>query len=79
LKTWDIIDRLPEITIPTLLTSGRYDELTPMQAQIVHDGIPGNQWVIFEESSHMSHVEEADRYYQVLDHFLTGIEADSIA
>jgi L-proline amide hydrolase len=44
----------------------------------VHEGIPGNQWVLFEESSHMPHVEEQDRYYQVLDHFLTGIEADTV-
>jgi proline-specific peptidase len=79
LKNWDIRHRLGEITIPSLLTSGRYDELTPMQAQIVHEGIPGNDWVLFEESSHMPHVEEQDRYYQVLDHFLTGIEADRIA
>ena len=78
LKTWDIRHRLGEIAVPSLLTSGRYDELTPMQAQIVHEGIPGNQWVLFEESSHMPHVEEKDRYYQVLDHFLTGIEADIV-
>jgi pimeloyl-ACP methyl ester carboxylesterase len=26
LKTWDIMDRLPEIRIPTLLVGGRYDE-----------------------------------------------------
>lgn len=77
LKNWDIRHRLGEIAIPSLLTSGRYDELTPMQAQIVHEGIPGNQWVLFEESSHMPHVEEKDRYYQVLDHFLTTIEADA--
>ncbi|CAN5456033.1 proline iminopeptidase-family hydrolase [soil metagenome] len=79
LKNWDIRHRLGEITIPSLLTSGRYDELTPMQAQIVHEGIPGNEWVLFEESSHMPHVEEQDRYYQVLDHFLTGIETDRVA
>jgi proline-specific peptidase len=75
LKNWDIRHRLGEITFPSLLTSGRYDELTPMQGQIVHEGIPGNQWVIFEEGSHLPHVEEEAKYLQAMDEFLTGVEA----
>ncbi len=75
LKEWDIRDRLGEIRIPTLITSGRYDELTPMQGEIVNQGIPGSRWVIFEESSHMPHVEEETRYLAVLDAFLREIEA----
>lgn len=74
LKNWDIRHRLGEITFPSLLTSGRYDELTPMQGQIVHEGIPGNQWVIFEEGSHLPHVEEEANYLRVMDEFLTGVE-----
>jgi proline-specific peptidase len=75
LKTWDIRHRLPEITAPTLVTSGRYDECTPMQAQLIADAIPGAEWVLFEESSHMPHVEEPDRYLAVLEDFLARIEA----
>ncbi len=75
LKEWDIRDRLGEIRLPSLLTSGRYDELTPMQAQIVRDGIPDCEWALFEQSSHMPHAEEAEPYMAVLDDFLTRIEA----
>lgn len=74
LKQWDIRDRLPEITIPSLMTSGLYDECTPMQSEIVKNGIPGCEWVLFSESSHMPHVEEAEEYMKVLDEFLTRIE-----
>jgi len=74
LKDWDIRDRLGEIRIPTLITSGRYDELTPMQGEIVNRGIPNSRWVIFEESSHMPHVEEETRYLAVLEDFLRRIE-----
>lgn len=74
LKNWDIRHRLGEITFPSLLTSGRYDELTPLQGQIVHEGIPGNQWVIFEEGSHLPHVEEEAKYLRVMDEFLTSVE-----
>lgn len=74
LKTWDITSRLGEITTPTLVLSGRHDEATPLIAETVQRGIPGAEWVLFEESSHMPHVEETERYLEVVDEFLTRIE-----
>ena len=74
LKNWDIIDQLGKINAPTLVTSGRYDEATPVIAETVHKGIPGSKWVLFENSSHTAHVEEAERYMQVLSDFITQHE-----
>lgn len=70
LKEWNIIPRLGEITIPSLVVSGRYDEATPLIAQTVRDGIPGAEWVVFEESSHMPHVEEPERFLAVVGEWL---------
>jgi L-proline amide hydrolase len=70
LKNWDIVARLHEIKAPTLVTSGRHDEATPLIAETVHRGIRGSEWVIFENSSHMAHIEEPARYMAVLDEFL---------
>ena len=74
LKDWDITGRLGEIDVPTLVTSGRHDECTPMQAELEHRGIRGSEWVVFEQSSHMQFAEEPERYLQVLDAFLTRVE-----
>ena len=74
LKHWDIISQLPRINVPTLVTSGRYDEATPLIAQTVHDGIRGSEWVLFEQSSHMAHVEEAEKYRSVVAAFLARHE-----
>jgi L-proline amide hydrolase len=74
-KDWDITDRLGEIRAPTLFTSGRHDECTPKQAEIVHRGIADSEWVVFEDSSHMQFVEEPERYLAVLDDFLSRVEA----
>jgi proline-specific peptidase len=74
LKTWDITDRLHEIKVPTLLLSGRYDEATPIIVETIHRSIPGSEWTIFENSSHMPHVEETDLYLQVLDRFFRQVE-----
>lgn len=40
LKNWDITSRLGFIRIPSLLTLGRYDEFTPIQAAVVRDSMP---------------------------------------
>jgi proline-specific peptidase len=75
LKTWDIIERLPEINVPTLVTSGKYDEATPLIAGTVYAGIPGARWTLFDHSSHMAHVEESEHYMQVLSAWLDENEA----
>jgi L-proline amide hydrolase len=69
-KDWQVKDRLPEIGVPTLLVSGRHDEATPVLQQVLLDGIAGSEWVCFEESSHMPHVEERERYMQVVGDWL---------
>lgn len=75
LKDWDITDRLGEIHVPTLVVGGRYDEATPVITETVHRGIPGSEWVIFEQSSHLPHVEEPEHYRQVVEGFLERVEA----
>jgi L-proline amide hydrolase len=74
LKTWDITDRLSEITTPTLLVSGRYDEATPLIVEQIHQRIPGAQWQLFEESSHMPHVEEPDAFLESVETFLKTVD-----
>jgi L-proline amide hydrolase len=75
LKDWDIRHRLGEIRVPTLVTSGRHDEATPEIATTVRDGIPGAEWICFEHSSHMAHVEETALYLEVLDDWMTRVES----
>jgi len=70
IKDWDITERLGEIDVPALLVSGRYDEATPAIVAQMKDRIPGSEWVLFEESSHMPHVEEPGRFLEVVGDFL---------
>lgn len=72
---WNVTERLGEIQVPTLLLSGRYDEVTPACVETTHKGIAGSEWVIFEESSHMLHLEETERFLEVLSAFLSRVEA----
>ena len=70
LKHWSIIDRLDRIEVPILLISGRHDEATPATVQPYADHIKDVRWEIFENSSHMPHVEETERCLQVVGDFL---------
>jgi L-proline amide hydrolase len=74
LKTWDITNRLNEITTPTLLVSGRYDEATPHIVEQINERIPGSNWTIFEESSHLPHIEEPEVFLERVDAFLRTID-----
>jgi L-proline amide hydrolase len=70
LKNWSIIDRVHRIVAPTLLISGKHDEATPAVVQPFANGIKGARWDIFENSSHLPHVEETERCMQVIGDFL---------
>lgn len=70
LKDWQIIDRLHLVEAPTLVVSGRHDEATPRTVEDYATRIPGASWTIFENSSHMPHVEERDLCMQTVAAFL---------
>jgi L-proline amide hydrolase len=75
LEDWDVIDRLGEIRVPTLITSGRYDECTPALVEPLHRGLEGSEWVLFENSAHMPYLEEPEPYLELVGSFLERVEA----
>ncbi|KZT61026.1 prolyl aminopeptidase [Calocera cornea HHB12733] len=70
LKHWDITPRLGEITAPTLVLNGRYDEASDPVVQPLVDGIPRAKWVQFAHSSHTPFLEERERYAEVVGGWL---------
>ncbi|WAL67936.1 proline iminopeptidase-family hydrolase [Amycolatopsis cynarae] len=73
LKDYSVVDLLDDIEVPTLLVSGRHDEATPVTVQPYFDRIHDVRWEIFEESSHVPHLEEPERFREVLLGFLRDI------
>ncbi len=73
IKDWDVTDQLRRIRLPTLVTVGRYDEVTPRVAGEIHRGIRGSRLVRFARSSHLAFWEERPRYIQVVRDFLDGV------
>lgn len=74
LRDWSVIERLERIQVPTLLISGRHDEATPACVEPFERLIPDVRWHIFEDSSHMPHVEEREACMALVADFLAEVE-----
>lgn len=74
LRDWSVIERLERIQVPTLLISGRHDEATPACVEPFDRLIPDARWRIFEDSSHMPHVEEREACMATVAVFLAELE-----
>jgi L-proline amide hydrolase len=70
LRGWSVVEAVQFIQAPTLLLSGRFDEATPATVEPFFERIPEVRWEIFENSSHMPFVEEAELYRAVIEGFL---------
>jgi proline iminopeptidase len=73
LRYWDITDQLHKIKVPTLVTGGKYDEVTPTVAKSIHDHIKGSRLVTFPKSSHLPMWEDRPRYMETLDQFVRSV------
>ena len=64
-------DRLVDVTQPVLVLAGRHDRVCPVGAsERMAQLLPRAELHVFEESAHMTFVEEPDRYLEVLREFL---------
>jgi|1185.fasta_scaffold109658_1 proline-specific peptidase len=65
---------LRAIEAPTLLTIGRYDDVSAASARQYQTLIPGSRVAVFEESGHLSMQDEPDKYVSLLRAFLRSTE-----
>src|SRR5580692_3691269 len=69
LKTWDVMHRLGEIRVPTLVVGGRYDECTPGHLEEIHRRIRGSQLRIIEDASHLCFAEQPAEFATTVNSF----------
>ena len=70
LGTFERIDRLGDLSVPTLLICGRFDECTPEATSSYAALIPGAELVVFEQSAHMAQFSEPELYLNTVRDFL---------
>lgn len=71
----DYTDQLERITLPTLVIAGEKDPGAPVAAaQAIHERINGSQLEVIPKCLHQTPIEAPDRFNQIVDEFLNGLE-----
>ncbi|KAK3312558.1 Alpha/Beta hydrolase protein [Apodospora peruviana] len=72
MKEWEGWQDAHNIEVDTLLLNGRYDEVTDLCMSPWFSYIPRVKWITLENSAHLAHWEDRERYIQVCGDFLCG-------
>ena len=67
----ELEDRLGRVGHPVLVLAGRHDRMPAGGRRAMAAGIAGSELRIFEQSGHMTFVEETDAYLETVRDFLT--------
>jgi proline iminopeptidase len=76
LKNWDFWDRLPKITVPTLVLGGMYDEMNPESMKRESKLLPNSRLYLCPEGSHMAMYDDQARYFNSVITFLKDVDQD---
>jgi proline iminopeptidase len=73
LRGWSVMDRLDQITVPTLVVAGRDDFVFPPECQLeLAAGIPNARLQIIERAGHNPHSEQPAEVMQALRAFISA-------
>jgi pimeloyl-ACP methyl ester carboxylesterase len=73
ISNYDFRERLPEISVPTLIIWGRNDRIVPVSGAYEYERlIPGSRLVIFEDTGHLPMLERPAQFNQLVEEFLTA-------
>ncbi|MGZ4505952.1 MAG: alpha/beta fold hydrolase [Blastococcus sp.] len=68
---YDLKAQLPSVTVPTLVTVGRRDWVTPVSSsETIASLMPNAELVVFERSGHSPQVEERELFQQTIRDFV---------
>jgi proline iminopeptidase len=70
----EVEDRLGDVTQPTLVLSGRHDRTCVVAAgEAIAAGIPHAEFLVLEDSGHMTYAEENEAYLGAVRRFLQSV------
>jgi pimeloyl-ACP methyl ester carboxylesterase len=80
LESLDLADTLPHLDCPIVMIQGRHDQVAPGAAAERYAGslrAPSKQFTWFEHSAHLPHLEEPERFREVLAKVRLSLPANS--
>ncbi len=74
-KTHDALDRLREVSMPTLVVVGEDDPGAPVgAAESIHRQIRGSELVVLRSAPHLSNLEQAEAFNRALLSFIARLD-----
>jgi proline iminopeptidase len=70
IRYWDVTNQLKKIRVPTLVLTGKYDEVSPLVGRDMHRRIRNSEFTVFPYSSHLSFWEERGAFMKRVLRFL---------
>jgi len=70
-KDWERRPDLGRIKVPTLITTGEFDEVTLDCAEAIRKGIAGSRLNVMPDCSHLTMLEKPDEYNAIVRRFIT--------
>jgi proline iminopeptidase len=69
----DVLDRLGEIKVPTLILVGSEDFIcSPTQAERLHKGVVGSHLVVIDDAGHFPFLEQPMAFFKAIDDYFDG-------
>lgn len=74
LRSYEARERLPQLRMPVLFTTGRYDEAIPSTVAEFQQSVAGSRFVVLENSAHMTSLDEPEAFAAAIRGFLREAE-----
>ena len=74
LKSWDIKDRLHEISVPTLTIGSKYDTMDPKHMEWIAKTVKNGKFHYCPNGSHLSQFDDQKVFFKGLIDFINSVE-----
>lgn len=76
LRSYDRIDRLPELDLPVLFLVGQYDEARPETVRDFQSMVPGSRVTVIPDAAHLAYLDQTRAFNTTLIEFFSNVESD---
>ena len=75
LKGWDVKDRLPELTIPTLTIGATHDTMDPEHMKWISETVQNGRFLLCPNGSHLSQFDDQETFFTGLIKFIKDVDS----
>ena len=75
LKGWDVKDRLPELTIPTLTIGATHDTMDPEHMKQISETVQNGRFLLCPNGSHLSQFDDQEKFFTGLIKFIKDVDS----